>query len=81
MPAVMAYLAGRVPAGRRAEAMGRLSAFRGVISFPSPFIGSLLFERGGIRLPTLVTLVGIVFVTLGILLLVQEPRTESLSEN
>ncbi len=77
MPAVMSHLSARVPAGQRAEAMGRLSAFRGVLSFPSPFIGSLLFERGGLRLPVLVTLVGIVFVTLGFMLLVHEPRTDA----
>jgi MFS family permease len=77
MPAVMAYLSGRVPAGQRAEAMGRLSAFRGILSFPSPFIGSLLFERGGIRLPVLVTLAGIVFVIIGIIALMREPKTES----
>jgi DHA1 family multidrug resistance protein-like MFS transporter len=75
-PAVMTYVAARIPAPERAEAMGRMSAFRGVLAFPSPFIGSLLYERGGIRLPILVTMAGIVVVTLGIAALVQEPRRE-----
>jgi MFS family permease len=76
-PAVMSYLAARVPAEARAEAMGRLSAFRGVLAFPAPFIGSPLSEQGGIRLPILVTLVGIIFVALGIVALVHEPGAEA----
>jgi MFS family permease len=73
-PAVMTYVAKRVPAQERAEAMGRLSAFRGVLAFPAPFIGSLLFERGGLKLPILTSLIGIMFVTIGIVVLVKEPK-------
>jgi len=73
-PAVMTYVAARVPARERAEAMGRLSAFRGLLAFPAPFIGSLLFERGGLRLPILTNLAGIVVVMLGIIVLMKEPR-------
>jgi MFS family permease len=72
VPAVFTYLAARVPSGERAEAMGRLSAFRGVIAFPAPFIGSLLFERGGLQLPILANLAGVIVVTLGIVLLMRE---------
>jgi len=74
-PAVMAYLAARTSSGERAEAIGRLSAFRGLLAFPAPFIGGLLFERGGLRLPVMVSLVGIVLVMMGIILLVKEPKT------
>lgn len=73
-PAVMTYVAARVPARERAEAMGRLSAFRGLLAFPAPFIGSLLFERGGLQLPILTNLAGIIVVMLGIVVLMQEPR-------
>ena len=73
-PAVMTYVAARVPACERAEAMGRLSAFRGLLAFPAPFIGSLLFERGGLQLPILTNLAGIVVVMIGIVVLMQEPR-------
>jgi MFS family permease len=76
-PAVMTYLAARIPTDERAEAIGRLSAFRGLLAFPAPFIGSLLFERGGLRLPVLVTLVGIIFVIMGFIVLVKEPKTGS----
>jgi len=72
VPAVFTYMAARVPPGERAEAMGRLSAFRGVIAFPSPFVGSLLFERGGLQLPILANLAGIIVVTLGIVFFVRE---------
>jgi MFS family permease len=75
VPAVMTYLAARVPAHERAEAMGRLSAFRGLIAFPAPFIGSLLFEQGGLRLPILTNLAGIIVVMIGIIVLMQEPPT------
>ncbi len=73
-PAVMSYLAARTLPGERAEAIGRLSAFRGLLAFPAPFIGSLLFERGGLRLPVMVTLIGIVIVMMGIILLIKEPK-------
>jgi len=74
IPAVMTFVAARVPAEERAEAMGRMSAFRGVLAFPAPFIGSLLFEWGGIRLPVLVTMVGIILLVAGMFVLIQEPR-------
>jgi hypothetical protein len=48
-----------------------------VLAFPAPFIGSLLFERRGIRLPVLMTLVGIVVVISGIIMLVKEQKVES----
>lgn len=73
-PAVMTYLTARVPPRERSEAIGRLSAFRGVLAFPAPFIGSLLFERGGLRLPILANLAGIVVVIVGIIVLIREPR-------
>jgi small neutral amino acid transporter SnatA (MarC family) len=72
VPAVFTYLAARTPSGERAEAMGRLSAFRGVIAFPAPFIGSLLFERGGLQLPILANLAGVIVVTLGVIVLMRE---------
>jgi hypothetical protein len=46
-----------------------------LIAFPAPFIGSLLFERGGLQLPIFVNLAGIVVVMFGIIVLVQEPPT------
>ncbi len=75
VPAVMTHLAARIPAHERAEAMGRLSAFRGLIAFPAPFIGSLLFERGGLQLPILTNLAGIIIVMFGIIVLMQESPT------
>ena len=68
----MTYLAARIPANERAEAIGQLSAFRGLLAFQAPFISSLLFERGGLQLPVMVTLVGIIVVMLGIIVLVKE---------
>jgi hypothetical protein len=49
-------------------------AFRGVLAFPAPFIGSLLFEQGGLKLPILVALIGIIFVIMAIIILMKEPK-------
>ena len=73
-PAVMTYLAARVPPHERSEAIGRLAAFRGLLAFPAPFIGGLLFELGGLRLPILANLAGIVIVMAGLIVLIREPR-------
>jgi len=73
MPAVMTWLAARVPAEERSEAIGRLSAFRGLLSFPGPALGGFLFEWGGLRAPILANLVGVVLL-IGVLgLFVPEP--------
>lgn len=72
VPAVQAYLALKVPSKGRGEAMGLLNAFRGIFSFPSPFLGGLLYDAAGFSGPILANLIGI-FVTLAIfLLLVRE---------
>ncbi|MDW8102273.1 MAG: MFS transporter [Anaerolineae bacterium] len=72
VPAVQSYLALRVPSEGRGEAMGLLNAFRGIFSFPSPFLGGLLYDIAGFSGPILANLGGII-VTLAIfLLLVRE---------
>ncbi len=75
-PAVLTYLTARIPREERSEAIGRLTAFRGLVAFPAPFIGSLLFERGGLRLPILTNMAGIVVVIVAILVLIREPRRD-----
>ena len=56
--------------------MGRLSAFRGVLAFPAPFLGGLLYDRFGYQAPVLANWIGIIFSTLAILMLVREPPRE-----
>ena len=72
VPAVQSYLALRVPQEERGEAMGILNAFRGLFSFPSPFLGSLLYDLTGFSGPILANIVGIIITTAIFLLWVRE---------
>ncbi|MBC7262759.1 MAG: MFS transporter [Chloroflexi bacterium] len=58
VPAVLTWVSHHVPETSRAEEMGRLSAFRGILSFPGPAIGGLIYEAVGFRGPILVNLLG-----------------------
>ena len=57
-PALMAWVYGQVPAGRRAEELGRLSAIPGLFGFPAPYLGGFLYDRVGFAAPVLLNLVG-----------------------
>jgi len=74
MPAQQALIATSVPAEQRGEAIGRLAAFRGLIGFPAPYIGGLLYERFGMDAPLLANLVGAVFTLIAIVMLVKDPE-------
>ncbi len=69
VPTVTAFLADNVSQERRAEAMGKLQAFRGVLVFPAPFIGGWLYDIWGFRVPLFLNLLGsfVAFVLLFVL--------------
>jgi len=69
VPTVTAFLADNVSQERRAEAMGKLQAFRGVLVFPAPFIGGWLYDIWGFRAPLFLNLLGsfVAFVLLFVL--------------
>lgn len=69
VPTVTAFLADNVSQERRAEAMGKLQAFRGVLVFPAPFIGGWLYDIWGFRAPLFSNLLGsfVAFVLLFVL--------------
>lgn len=69
VPTVTAFLADNVSQERRAEAMGKLQAFRGVLVFPAPFIGGWLYDIWGFRAPLFSNLFGsfVAFVLLFVL--------------
>ena len=73
VPAQQALLANSVPVKQRGEAVGRLSAFRGLFSFPAPYIGGLLYDRFGFQAPILANLAGIVIALVVIIVMVKEP--------
>ncbi len=76
VPAQRALLANSVPAKQLGEEMGRLSAFRGLIGFPAPYLGGLLYDRFGFRAPILANLVGAVIALVTIVMAVKEPSRE-----
>jgi MFS family permease len=79
VPTVNTYLTRQVSAAERAEAFGRLSAFRGLISFPAPTIGGLLYAWGGMRVPLMANLLGIFVVIAILVLFVHEPGRKTLN--
>ncbi len=58
VPAERAFLAENVSKERRAEAMGRLQAFRGILGFPAPYIGGLLYDAWGFQIPLFFNFLG-----------------------
>jgi MFS family permease len=74
VPAFMAWIANSVPENQRAQEIGRLGAFRGLISFPAPYIGGLLYGLAGFRAPMLANLIGAVVVILLFWRFVPEPQ-------
>ena len=62
VPAANTYLARHTVPEDRSESYGRLNAFRGLISFPAPALGGLLYQWGGIAAPLAANLVGILVV-------------------
>lgn len=57
-PALLAWVYAGVPAGRRAEELGRLGAVPGLFGFPAPYLGGLLYERVGFAAPVVLNLAG-----------------------
>jgi len=75
-PAMLALLANSVSDEERAQAMGTIFAFRGLVAFPAPYIGGLLFDLAGFRAPLFASFLGVMAVTAAIALLVREPPRE-----
>jgi MFS family permease len=75
-PALQALLANSVPTKQLGAEMGRLSAFRGLIGFPAPYVGGLLYDRYGFQAPILANLVGVVIALVAIVVAVREPSRE-----
>jgi len=73
IPAQQAIFANSVPDQQRGEALGRVAAFRGLIAFPAPYIGGLLFDRFGFSAPLLANLVIASVALVAIIVFVREP--------
>ena len=57
VPVEQAWIAKTVDPEERARAIGSYAAFRGLLSFPAPFIGGLLFDAYGFNVPMVLNLV------------------------
>jgi MFS family permease len=76
LPATMTWMANSVPKEKMAEEIGRLNAFRGLVAFPAPYIGGLLYEAFGFRGPITVNLIGTITALILMALLVREPTMD-----
>jgi MFS family permease len=54
---MQAWIAKNVDPKERAQALGSYSTFRGLISFPAPFIGGALFDAYGFNTPIIMNLI------------------------
>lgn len=77
VPAFMTWITNSVPEQQRAEEIGRLGAFRGLLSFPAPYVGGLLYDRVGFKGPMLANLLGALVVIILFWRFVPEPRPPS----
>jgi MFS family permease len=66
IPAFQAYISDAVPEEERARHIGDLNALGGLIAFPAPFIGGVLFDAWGFDAPILTSLI-LVAITLLVL--------------
>jgi MFS family permease len=76
LPATMTWIANSVPKEKMAEEIGRLSAFRGLVGFPAPYIGGLLYEAFSFRGPITVNLIGALTALILMATLVREPTMD-----
>jgi DHA1 family multidrug resistance protein-like MFS transporter len=76
IPAANTYLARHTVQEDRSESFGRLNAFRGLIAFPAPALGGLLYQWGGIAAPLAANLAGI-FVIIALLVFVVPETAEA----
>lgn len=67
VPAINTFITRAVNPSERSESFGRINMFRGLIAFPAPWIGGLLFAKWGFHAPLMATLIGI-FVVLAIMI-------------
>ena len=58
VPAEQAWIASNVAPEERGKAIGSYSTFRGLLSFPAPFIGGALYDAFGFNMPLLLNLIG-----------------------
>jgi len=76
LPATMTWIANSVSREKMAEEIGRFNAFRGLVAFPAPYIGGLLYEAFGFQGPIAVNLIGAITVVILMAMLLREPTMD-----
>jgi DHA1 family multidrug resistance protein-like MFS transporter len=76
VPAQRVMLANSTSERGLGEALGRLAAFQGLIGFPAPFIGGLLYDHLGFQAPLMAGFVGIIVTTVMLFVWVEEPSRQ-----
>jgi MFS family permease len=72
VPAEQAWIASNVEPKRRGEYLGSYLAFRGLVAFPAPFVGGVLYDTFGFSAPLTVNLIGAIVDTILIAALVKD---------
>ncbi len=80
VPSMQTFLVNSFPKHERAEAAGKLAAFRGVIGFSAPLIGGLLYDSMGFTAPISVSLAVTAVALILILLWVHEPSRSHIED-
>ncbi len=75
VPAQQSLLMARSPARERGSIGGKLAVYRGLVAFPGPILGGILYQTLGYRAPIIASLVAAVVTTIMIVkLLPQAPK-------
>lgn len=77
VPARNTFISHAVDANNRAEIFGRLSAFSGLVAFPSTFLGGYLYDQFGFVAPIFGNLIGSILALVILIFYVREPQMHS----
>ena len=64
IPSLMSYITSRAEGKGMAGSLGRVNAVRGILSFPAPAVGGILYDRFGLPGPLMPTILGALLVML-----------------
>src|SRR3989454_716284 len=74
VPALQSMLMALAPPEEKGALAGKLAAFTGLVGFPAPILGGLLFDRFGYHVPVTVSVVGTTLALLMIIKLLPDER-------
>lgn len=77
VPAVSSLLMANAPVEERGSVLGKLAVFRGLIAFPAPILGGLIYGAYGYYLPVFLSVVGESITVVAILRLIPETSKPS----